>query len=215
MKLVMGNKNYSSWSLRPWLLLSEHNIRFDEIIILLNQTDTKIQIKKYADSEKVPVLIDKGVTIWDSLAICEYISERYLKGKGWPKDYKQRAEARACAAEMHSSFPNIRQYLPMNCRAEKRSVKITPSIEQEVLRIDELWMQLRAKYRKQGEWLFGDFSIVDCMFAPIAFRFQTYEVGLFSESQQYLDTLIAHPKMQLWLEQAKLETAVIDESEVG
>jgi glutathione S-transferase len=215
MKLIIGNKNYSSWSLRPWLLLSANNIVFDEVRIPLYQENTYIEFSKYTEAGKVPVLHDNGVVVWDSLAICEYISEQHLDGKGWPADAKQRAEARSCCAEMHAGFFALRGKLPMNCRATNRNVPMTADLEKDISRIDSLWSSLREKYSHNGPWLFGEFSIADCMYAPVVFRFATYNVAVSEDSRKYMETVLANLEIRLWLEHAKNEVETIEAEEVG
>jgi glutathione S-transferase len=215
MKLIIGNKNYSSWSLRSWLFLSASNISFEEIRIPLSTASTYAELLKYSDAAKVPVLHDNDIVIWDSLAICEYISEQYLSGKGWPADPMSRAVARSYCAEMHSGFFVLRETMPMNCRAVDRNVTISTELDKEIRRIDSLWSGLREKYSSFGPWLFGEFSIADCMFAPVVFRFATYNVAVSEISKAYMKNLLVHPKIQLWLEQAKAEIETIESEEVG
>ncbi|MDJ0624502.1 MAG: glutathione S-transferase family protein [Desulfocapsaceae bacterium] len=215
MKLIIGNKNYSSWSLRAWLLLSAYEVPFTEERILLSLPGTAAEIGKYNEAGKVPVLHDDGLIIWDSLAICEYVSERYLDGKGWPASLEKRAQARSCAAEMHSGFFHLREDMPMNCRADERHIERSAALQKDIDRIDNLWQGLRKENAAEGPWLFGTFSIADCMFAPVAFRFATYGVELSEESQEYAKSLLNHPEMQLWLSQARQETEVIEAEEVG
>ena len=148
LKLILGNKNYSSWSLRPWLLLSVHNIEFEETIIPLRTQQTSETIKKQSKAGKVPILQDKEQTIWDSLAIMEYISDTYLNNKGWPENNSMRATARSVSAEMHAGFPNIRSMMPMNCRATNRNIEITEDLKKEIVRIDSLWTDLRKTLQK-------------------------------------------------------------------
>ncbi len=209
MKLVIGNKNYSSWSLRPWLLLSFHGLPFEEVRIPLDQENTHAMLARYTDAGKVPVLRDGDLTVWDSLAICEYISEQYLNGGGWPSDVRARAEARSCSAEMHSGFQEIRGRLPMNCRATGRKVPLTTELEREVARIDSIWSQYRETYSSAGPWLFGEFSIADCMFAPLAFRFRTYGISVSTVSERYMHFMLGHEQMHAWLEQSHAETEII------
>lgn len=215
MKLVIGNKNYSSWSLRPWLLLSFHEVAFEEIRIALLADNYKQQIHEYSVAGFVPVLKDESTTVWDSLAICEYISECYLSGRGWPIDPHVRAQARSCSAEMHSGFANIRRDMPMNVRAMGRKIDMSPEIEKEVTRLDHMWADLRLRYSSQGPWLFGDFSIADCMFAPMVLRFHTYGVRRSDESNNYMETMLQHPALTRWTNEAKDETEVIELAEVG
>lgn len=215
MKLIIGNRNYSSWSLRPWFLLTENNLKFEEIRIPLYQKDTYTEFAKYTKAAKVPVLHDNELVIWDSLAICEYISEQYLSGKGWPESVGARAEARSCCAEMHSGFFTIREQLPMNCRASDRTVEIGADLQKEIHRMDTLWSELRQKYSHDGKWLFGDFSIADCMFAPVVFRFATYNIEVSEEVKQYMTTVLDNPNIQIWLEQSENEAEIVEESEIG
>jgi glutathione S-transferase len=214
-KLIIGNKNYSSWSLRAWLLLAAYNLPFEEIRIPLDNDTTRSAIAGYSAAGRVPVLHDGDLVVWDSLAICEYISERYLDGNGWPRDERARAEARSCCAEMHSGFQALRAFLPMNCRALGRTVKLTTDLQRDIDRITSLWHGLREKYSAQGPWLFGGFSIADCMFAPVAFRFRTYGIPLSMVCTEYLRQALAHDQLQLWLRQAQAESEVIEADEAG
>lgn len=214
MKLIIGNKNYSSWSLRPWLLLKHFDIPFKEIRIPLFTSEFESTLAPYTDANKVPVLQDDGINVWDSLAICEYISEQYLNAKGWPADVAARAECRSASAEMHSSFSQIREHMPMNCRAQ-RSIKLSDDVLNEIQRIDSLWQTLREKYQTQGEWLFGEFTIADCMYAPMASRFHTYQPKLSAISHGYVKNIINHPDVREWYQQSAAEKEVIDKSEVG
>lgn len=215
MKLIIGNKNYSSWSLRAWLLLAAGNVPFEEVKILLSQDETRTEIERYTNAGRVPVLHDKDLVVWDSLAICEYVSEQYLSGKGWPADSQARAKARSCCAEMHSGFFALRNQMPMNCRAVNRRVPMTAELEKDIRRIDQIWTQMRNEYADLGPWLFGDFSIADCMFAPVVFRFFTYDANVSETSQQYMSTLLGHPDVQDWLGEARTEPEVIDDDEAG
>lgn len=215
MKLIIGNKNYSSWSLRPWLLLSVHGIPFEEIRIPLYRDDTHEALSVYTDAGKVPVLHDGDLVVWDSLAICEYVSGRHLGGGGWPEDTGARAEARSWCAEMHSGFFAIRNGFPMNCRATGRHVKTTPELDTEIARIDTMWSRLRQRYAKQGPWLFGDFSIVDCMFAPVVSRFHTYDVPVSGPCSAYMEHVLAHDAMVRWYEDGLAESENLEMFEVG
>lgn len=215
MKLIIGNKNYSSWSLRAWLFLAVHDVKFEEVGLALQTEAFSSEIAKYNKAGKVPALQDNGLVVWDSLAILEYISEQYLDGKGWPADPRARAVARSCSAEMHSGFFTLRGEMPMNCRADNRQVVIGPELKKEIDRIDGLWSELRTEYGGQGPWLFGDFSIADCMFCPVVFRFATYNVALSQISKDYMLGVLKNPKVQFWLEQAKKEEQTIDNEEVG
>lgn len=215
MKLIIGNRNYSSWSLRPWLLLSVHDIPFEEIRIPLYEAGTQAALAEFTGAGKVPVFHDGDVVVWDSLAICEYISEQYLDGKGWPADVTARAEARSYSAEMHSGFFEIRARLPMNCRATGRQVEITPSLKAEIQRIDTIWSGLRSRFAERGPWLFGDFCVVDCMFAPVVSRFNTYGITVSSACSAYMAHVLESREMMLWYRQGAEEIETLDLSEVG
>ncbi len=214
-KLIIGNKNYSSWSLRPWLFLSVNQIPFEEVRIPLYQEATDQAIAGYSEAGHVPVLQDGELTVWDSLAICEYVSEQYLAGKGWPDAVTARAEARSCSAEMHSGFFEIRGKLPMNCRASGRRVSSTPELEEEVARIDRIWSNYRRLHAQHGPWLFGRCCIADCMFAPVAVRFQTYGITLSETATAYMQFVLSTDQMRQWLAQAAAESELIEAAEVG
>ncbi len=214
MQLIIGNHNYSSWSLRPWLLLSHFELDFECHRIVLDTTEFNTEIRQYSKAGKVPVLIDKTTEIWDSLAICEYISEQYLNGHGWPSDPLARARARSASSEMHSSFMQLRSAMPMNCRA-RRTIQLTDAVRSDIKRIDELWCELRSEYGQSGAWLFGEFSIADCMYAPVAARFNTYRPDLSDESQRYLREVINHPQMRSWYALAEAEPETLQAEEVG
>ncbi len=215
MKLIIGNKNYSSWSLRPWLLLSAYEIAFEEIRIPLFAAGYKERILSFSEAGKVPVLHDDNLIIWDSLAICEYICEKYLNGAGWPGDQIKRAKARSVCSEMHSGFSSLRNEMPMNCRARNRKVEITKELQNDISRIEKIWTKFRQENSTSGSWLFGEFSIADCMFAPVVFRFNTYKPELSDKTQEYITTMLEHPKIQLWMKQAQDEQETIAYAEVG
>lgn len=217
MKLVIGNRNYSSWSLRPWFLLSEFGLEFElveESLEGLGGVDLKERLRRHSPSCRVPVLIDRGLAIWDSLAICEYVSEQYLDGKGWPGKRELRATARSVSAEMHSGFVGLRSEMPMNIRA-RRIVTLSESASTDVRRIDQIWSDCRTQNAGQGDWLYGKFSIADCMYAPVVMRFVTYGTELSETAQQYVETVLASSSMKTWIEAALKETEIIPEDEAG
>ena len=203
-RLVIGNKNSSSWSMCPWLLLKMFDVDFDEIQITLYQDNTVEKLGPYSPSLKVPVLLHRDITVWDSLAICEYISAEILGGSGWPSSRKRRAGARSVSAEMHSEFPALKRDWPMNCKA---SFRLTPSetLFNEIARIDAMWSCCRHRYGENGNYLYGRFSIADCMFAPIAVCFDTYGAKLSSDSNSYLQTLLDNPFIQKWISLGRRE----------
>lgn len=212
MQLIIGNKNYSSWSLRPWLLLSHFNVVFEEVRIPLYEATSHQRLAEYSPSAKVPVLIDGDITVWDSLAICEYVSDVLLDGRGWPDRVRDRAIARSYCSEMHAEFRALRSEMPMNCRAA-RKVHLSEAAQKDVSRIDGMWED--ALDRHDGPWLFGDFSIADCMFAPVVTRFATYRTEVSEASEQYMKNILTLPAMQRWYEAALTEKEIIGKSEVG
>ena len=214
MKLIIGNKNYSSWSMRPWLLLKHFQVEFEEIRIPLFTEGFEKQLALYTEANKVPVLHDGQTRVWDSLAICEYVNEQYLEGQGWPQDKALRAEARSASAEMHSSFMAVREFMPLNCRAQRR-IAFNDEMLAEIQRIDSLWLDLRLKHQGQGPWLFGEFSIADCMYAPMASRFRTYAPDISAQSSQYVESILAHDAVRLWYQQAAAEQEVLEHYHVG
>jgi glutathione S-transferase len=201
--LHIGSKNYSSWSLRPWLFLRKAGFEFQEQIIYFDASDYQAKIAAVSPSRRLPLLIDGGVKIWDSLAICEYAAER--TGKGLPHDLAARALARSVAAEMHSGFETLRNECPMNVRAVGHRVPLTSGLKIDIDRIDEIWSGCRKAYGAGGTWLFGDFSIADAMFAPVLFRFQSYGADLSAESRAYLGHALADPTLREWQDAASRE----------
>jgi len=214
MELLIGNKNYSSWSLRGWLMLEAFGVSYRETKLKLFSDEFKATLAAHNCAGKVPLLLDGDIRVWDSLAICEYISERYLEGQGWPADAEARALARSVANEMHSGFTGLRNEMPMNIRA-RRHVELSEQALADIARIDQLWSSLRGRYKQHGDFLFGAFSIADVMFAPVAFRFMTYGNQLSPAAQQYAETLRAHPAMKCWMADALLETDIVPEDEAG
>ena len=211
--LVIGNKNYSSWSLRPWLFMKHQGVTFDEILIPLDTPSTRENIDKYGPSGRVPVLRKGELAIWDSLAICEYIAE--ITGGGWPKDPLVRAVARSVSAEMHSGFANLRTLWPMNARARNRRTAMTAALEADIERIDEIWNDCRARFGAGGPWLFGEYCIADAMYAPVALRFNTYGAAISQTARWYIASVLEDAAMQEWLAAAKQETWSYPGSEVG
>ena len=201
--LLIGSKNYSSWSLRPWVFLRKAAFEFTEQIVHFDAVDYQAQIAALSPSRRVPLLVDGGFKIWDSLAICEYAAES--TGRGLPKDRSARSRARSVAAEMHSGFQALRTECPMNVRARDRRVPQTPELRADVARIDEIWSSCRKEHGGAGDWLFGDFSIADAMFAPVFFRFQTYGASLSPASQTYLNHALQDPELRDWQDAASQE----------
>lgn len=212
---VTGNKAYSSWSLRPWLALKHTGAAFEEIVLPLYVPGYKEKLLQHSPVGKVPVLKSNGLTVWDSLAICEYLAERFSKAGLWPADPAARASARAMSAEMHSGFSAIRSTMPFNCRATGRRVASSPELQAEIGRVQTMWNGCRERHTKAGPWLFGRFSIADCMYIPVALRFVTYGVALNGAAGDYVRTAQQHPAVQEWIAAAQRELEVIEASEVG
>jgi glutathione S-transferase len=213
MKLIIGNKNYSSWSLRPWLLLRQAAIPFDEEKISFNAPDFKERVKRYSPVGKVPVLVDGDVVVWDSLAIVEYVAERHPEKKLWPEERATRARARSMCAEMHSSFTAMRNRMPMNCGLSLSGVLFDVEVQRDVNRILEMWRECRDRHGARGRFLFGDFSVADAYFAPVTRRFKTYGTKLPDFAQSYVETVHALPAMQEWLAAAEGEHDFVEEDE--
>jgi glutathione S-transferase len=213
--LTIANKNYSSWSLRPWFLLSALDIPFREERVALAQADTRQRILNVSPSGRVPALQDGELTVWDSLAICEYVAERFADRAVWPGDAAARAQARSVSAEMHSGFAALRSQMPMNCRARGRTVARSAELAQDVDRVQSIWRTCRSRFGAAGAWLFGAFSAADAMFAPVAFRFATYGVDGDDTVRSYGRTLLDHPAMRRWAADAAAEPEIIDAFEVG
>lgn len=203
-RLIIGNKNFSSWSMRPWLLLKNFDIPFEETKVELYQRNTAEKLGPLSPSLKVPALLHNETTVWDSLAICEYISETLLGGKGWPVSPRKRATARSVCAEIHAEFPNLKKDWPMNCKASM-DLFVSDPIADEIARIDAIWSCCRRKHGAGGEYLFGRFSIADCMYAPVALIFKSYGAQLSAEAQRYADTLLANPWVQQWIREGQAE----------
>ena len=212
--LIIGNKNYSSWSLRPWIFMKHFNIKFTEKQVALFTDTTNDELSEYYSDFKVPVLKDGELIVWDSLSIMEYVSEKYLQSKGWPKDEKNRSTARSISAEMHSSFMNLRNELPMNCRKSFNDIKLSNDAEQEIDRVKALWRYCRRELGSTGEWLFGEYSIADAMYAPIALRLHGYNIPLDGIEADYVDSVLNQPNIISWINSGKLEKEVIEEDEV-
>jgi glutathione S-transferase len=214
LKLVIGNKNYSSWSMRPWLAMRAGNIAFEEIFIpLYTGAADKDRILSFTGSGKVPCLIDGDVTVWDSLSIIEYVAERFPQAKLWPEDRAARAHARSISAEMHSGFLALRNECGMNLHRPIGSVPLSADARANVARIDQIWSECRARYGKSGPFLFGAFGAADAMFGPVVHRFRTYAVDVSPVAKAYMETMIALPAFAEWTRAGLAETIVIEKFE--
>ena len=216
LKLVIGNKNYSSWSMRPWLALRANNIPFEEIFIpLYTGAADKQRILDFSHAGKVPILVDGEVTVWDSLAIIEYVAERFPEKRLWPEHPAHRAHARAVSAEMHSGFAALRNECGMNLHRPVRAIELSNDARANIARVEEIWADCRKRYGRSGPFLFGSFGAADAMFAPVVHRFRTYAVAVSRETQAYMDTMMALPAFAEWTKAGVAETIVIEKFETA
>jgi glutathione S-transferase len=213
--LVIGNKNYSSWSLRGWLAVKKSGVEFEERLLHLDTAEFFDEIADLSPVRKVPVLWHGGRCIWDSLAIAEYANEVFAGGTMLPADPQERGWARAICAEMHSGFNELRSAIPMNIRASGRKVEMTPALEKDIGRAFTIWQDCREAHADKGPWLFGEFSIADVMYAPVAMRLPTYGIELPPVAQAWFDTLRGDPAMQEWIAAALEETEIVEADEAG
>jgi glutathione S-transferase len=211
--LIIGNKNYSSWSLRAWIMARHLGLAFTEQQILLDQPDSAARMRAANPAGRVPALRHGTLLVWESIAICEYLCE--LAGRGLPADRAARAVARSASAEMHAGFQALRQQWPMNARATGRRTPMTPALQRDLQRIDELWSQCRTRHGANGPWLFGDYSMADAMYAPVVLRLRTYGAQLSPAVHQYLATATADGVMQEWLAAAAAEPWTLEHEETG
>ena len=214
MELYIANKNYSTWSLRPWLVITKFGLKFNEHNLKLETKQFFDTLKQLTPTAKVPVLVDGQVTVWESLAICEYINETYLSGKGWPDDSVNRAKARALANEMHSGFTALRNQMPMNIRAQ-RKLNLDNDALQDIARIEQIWSQQYKAFGQQGGWLFGRWGIVDAMYAPVALRFKTYGIKVNEDATAYMEHVLTCDAIKAWIADALIETEIVQMDEAG
>jgi glutathione S-transferase len=206
MKLVIGNKNYSSWSMRPWVLLRQAGIAFEEIQLRFDNDVRVIGIEKYSAAGKVPVLMIDGEPVWDSLAIAETVAEMHPDKHLWPEDPAARRVARSVCAEMHSGFQALRGRMPMNIRGRYPGKGLTPESQKDIDRVVALWTQCRERFGGAGSLLFGKFSIADAFYAPVVMRFQTYGVKLPRIAQEYCEAVMALAAVREWCDAARRES---------
>jgi glutathione S-transferase len=203
--LIIGNRNYSSWSLRAWLALEATGQPFDEVVIPLGEPDTTANILRWSPTGRVPAYRDSDIILWDSIAICEYLAETFPEAGLWPSEPRARAAARSVVAEMHSGFVALRKHMPMNLRASYPGVGREPGVEEDIDRITANWAECRETFGSGGDLLFGDFTIADAFFAPVVSRFITYGVSPGGIAEDYMDAVWTLPAMQNWEAKARAE----------
>jgi glutathione S-transferase len=214
LRLIVGNKNYSSWSMRPWIAMKVAGIAFTEEVISLNAPDFKERVSEISGAGKVPALDDNGVHVWDSLAILEYLAERFPDARLWPSDPAARAHARAISSEMHSGFVPLRRACPMNMWRPVKKRDLAEDAMANVRRIGSMWQQCREGYGAGGPFLFGAFGAADAMYAPVVSRFHTYDVAVNTSARVYMDAVMALPAWAEWYAAALKEPWVLPEDEV-
>ncbi len=212
--LVIGNKNYSSWSLRPWIAMKGTGIAFSEIVIPIYEPGSKDRILQHSPAGKVPVLIDGDVRVWESLAILDYLAEAFPQAGLWPADRAARAHARAVSAEMHSGFVPLRRHCPMNMWRPVKARELPPDVADNVRRIDALWTDCRTRFGKAGPFLFGAFGAADAMYAPVVSRLHTYAVAVSPVARAYMQAVMGLPAWGEWRAEAVKEQWVLAEDEV-
>ena len=214
LKLVIGNKNYSSWSMRPWLALRANGIPFEEVFIPLytGQAD-KERILGFSRAGKVPTLVDGDVTVWDSLSIIEYLAEKFPQTRLWPEDRAARAHARSISAEMHSGFMALRNECGMNLHRPIRAVALSDDARNDVARVQAIWAECYQRYGKAGPFLFGAFGGADAMFAPVVHRFRTYAIPVEGDARHYFDAMMSLPAFAEWTRDGLAETLIIERVE--
>jgi glutathione S-transferase len=214
LKLIIGNKNYSSWSLRPWIAMKVAGIPFEEEVISLDDPDFKDRVLRVSPTGKVPALVDGDIHVWESLAILDHLSERFPQAGLWPADLAARAHARAVAAEMHAGFGPLRRHCPMNMWRTVKSRELPPEVAADVARVEALWTDCRTRFGRGGTFLFGGFGAADAMYAPIVSRFHTYGVEVGAVARAYIDAVIRLPAWSEWRNAALREPWVLQRNEV-
>jgi glutathione S-transferase len=208
-QLIIGNKNYSSWSMRPWVLLREAGIPFEEVRLKFDDAGRIAEARNYSPAGQVPVLVIGNEAVWDSLAICETVAEMFPEKQLWPADARARQVARAVCAEMHAGFRHLRSAMPMNIRSSFPGKGMSPGVQGDIDRIVAIWQSCRERHAAQGDMLFGRFSIADAYYAPVVMRFMTHAVALPPQAQAYADAVRALPSVQEWMAAARRETEFV------
>lgn len=214
LQLIIGNKAYSSWSLRPWLALKHLAIPFTDVVVPMGLPTTRAETLKHGANFTLPILKDGDITVWETLAILEYINDNYAGGALWPQERAARAHARAIANEMHAGFAPLRSHCPMNVRRRQQPYALTPEAAADVARIEALWAEARRRFGADGPFLYGAFSAADAMYAPVVMRLHFYAVPVTGEIRAYMDTILDLAATRAWLADAAREPWVIAQSEV-
>jgi len=214
LRLLIGNKNYSSWSMRPWIAMKVAGIAFEEEVISLDAKDFKERVRRVSGTGKVPALADGDVHVWETLAILEYLAEKFPRAGLWPAEPGARAHARSVAAEMHAGFVPLRRHCPMNMWRPVKARELTPEAAADVRRIEALWADCRTRYGKDGQFLFGGFGAADAMYAPVVARLHTYAVEVGPVARAYMEAVMALPAWAEWKAAAVKEPWVLPEDEV-
>lgn len=212
--LILGNKNYSSWSLRPWIAMRQAGIDFAEEVIPLYEPGSRERVLKYSPAGKVPILLDSEMPIWESLAIIEHLAEKFPAAGLWPQEPAARAHARAISAEMHAGFAALRNHCPMNMRRPPKARALTPEVEEDIKRIEAIWADSRARFGGSGPFLLGAFSAADAMYAPVVSRFSSYAIGVGAPARDYMGAMMALPAWKEWTAAAAAETGVMPHNEL-
>ncbi len=215
MELIIGNYNYSTWSMRPWLFVDFHNLPVEIVQMPLFSSELNSRLQTYFSNGRVPLLLDGDTEVWDSIAILEYLGECFPDTASWPADKKARAVARAACAEMHSSFQALRAELPMNCRRYFPDYKLSVDALADIDRIMAIWSYCKSRFGADGPWLFGSFSIADAMYAPVVMRFRSVDVVLTDPAAEYCQTVNACPSVEKWIARALAETEVVEVDEIA
>jgi glutathione S-transferase len=213
LKLVIANKAYSSWSLRPWILLAHFKIPFEEVVIPMRQPETREAMLRYAPTGKCPSLHDGKISVWESLAIAEYVAELCPEKAIWPRGKAARAHARSLANEMHAGFQALRQACPTNFRRPPKAIALSDAVKADVARIEAAWAHAREAFGKAGPFLYGRFSAADAMFAPVVNRFHAYAIPVQPATRSYMDAVIALPAWKAWIADGEREPWRIEDYE--
>jgi glutathione S-transferase len=214
LKLILGNKNYSSWSLRPWIAMRHAGLDFTDKVIPLYEPGSAEKVRKYSPTGKVPVLIDGDTVIWESLAILDHLAEKFPKAQLWPSDPKARAHARAVSAEMHAGFAPLRRHCPMNMRRVQKKRELTAEVAADVRRIEQIWTECRERFGTGGPFLYGTFSNADAMYAPVVSRFFSYAIGVGAAAESYMASVMALPAFREWRDAGVAELWIMPGNEL-